>query len=29
MQHAFLIELEDKPGALADVAEAIGPRVST
>jgi hypothetical protein len=26
MQHAFLIELEDKPGALADVAEAIAAK---
>jgi len=26
MQHAFLIELEDKPGALADVTEAIAAK---
>lgn len=26
MQHAFLIELEDKPGALADVAEALAAK---
>ena len=26
MQHAFLIDLEDKPGALADVAEAIAAK---
>jgi hypothetical protein len=26
MQHAFLIELEDKPGGLADVAEAIAAK---
>jgi hypothetical protein len=26
MQHAFLIELEDKPGALADVTEAIASK---
>ena len=26
MQHAFLIELKDKPGALADVAEAIASK---
>ena len=26
MQHAFLIELEDKPGALADLAEAIAAK---
>ena len=26
MMHAFLVDLEDKPGALADVAEAIGAK---
>ena len=26
MQHAFLIELEDKPGALADITEAIASK---
>jgi hypothetical protein len=29
MMHAFLIDLDDKPGALAEVTEATPPRAPT